>query len=127
MSKLKLDKVFSQFIRLRDADNNGFCRCISCGCKERWQDVDCGHFVNRHHMATRYDERNCNAQCRKCNRFTSGNIEGYKRGMIRKYGIEIIEELEDKKHEIHKMSKADYEIAIEYYRGKVNELMKEKL
>lgn len=28
--KAKLDKIFSEYIRLRDADNNGMVRCISC-------------------------------------------------------------------------------------------------
>ena len=27
----KLDKVFSEYIRLRDADENGYVRCYCCG------------------------------------------------------------------------------------------------
>lgn len=61
-----LDRAFSKFIRLRDSDDNGLCRCISCGKLHMWDDIDCGHFVNRRHMGTRFDEKNCNAQCRSC-------------------------------------------------------------
>ena len=29
--KKKLDKIFSEYIRLRDCDYKGNCKCISCG------------------------------------------------------------------------------------------------
>ena len=62
----KLDKVFSLYIRLRDAMPSGYVRCISCGQIKPFADVDCGHFHSRTHMATRFDEENCNAECRYC-------------------------------------------------------------
>lgn len=62
----KLDKVFSLYIRLRDAMPNGYVRCISCGQIKRFEDMDCGHFHSRKNMSTRYDEENCNSECRYC-------------------------------------------------------------
>lgn len=62
----KLDEVFSRYIRLRDADEHGYIRCISCGRIHHFNETDCGHFINRSHMATRFDEQNCNGQCRSC-------------------------------------------------------------
>ena len=120
--KDKLDRIFSEYIRLRDADANGYCRCISCGAVHHWKEVDCGHYVNRSHMATRYDERNCNAQCRKCNRFDEGNNIGYTKGLIAKYGDKVIDELYVKKYTISKMSKAEYEILIDHYKTEVKKL-----
>ena len=120
--KDKLDRIFSEYIRLRDADANGYCRCISCGAVHHWRDVDNGHYVNRSHMATRYDEKNCNAQCRKCNRFDEGNNIGYTKGLVAKYGYKVINELDVKKHSISKMSKADYEILIDHYKNEVKKL-----
>ena len=120
--KDKLDRIFSEFIRLRDSDSNGYCRCISCGAVHHWKDVDCGHYVNRSHMATRYDERNCNAQCRKCNRFDEGNNIGYTKGLIAKYGDKVIDELYVKKYSISKMSKAEFEILIDHYKTEVKKL-----
>lgn len=38
--KDKLDRIFSEYIRLRDADNNGYIRCISCGKIVFWKDTD---------------------------------------------------------------------------------------
>lgn len=40
-----LDRIFSEYIRRRDADKDGFVRCISCGRRIRWEDADCGHLV----------------------------------------------------------------------------------
>lgn len=122
----KLDRIFSEFIRLRDADKNGYCKCISCGKIQHWKEVDNGHFVNRSHMSTRFDEKNCNAQCRKCNRFDEGNNIGYMKGLVAKYGDKIIDELYVKKHHTSKFSKVEFELMADYYKKKVSELKKEK-
>lgn len=124
--KRKLDEIFSVYIRLRDSDENGYCRCISCGKIEHWKDVDCGHFVNRSHMGTRYSEKNCNAQCRSCNRFDEGNNIGYTRGLIRKYGIGVISLLEAQKHSFSKMTSFDYEVMINHYKEEIKRLKREK-
>lgn len=64
--KAKLDKEFSLFIRLRDAMPNGYFRCISCGQIKPFTQADCGHYFSRTHLATRFDENNCHAECRHC-------------------------------------------------------------
>jgi len=61
----KLDTIFSKYIRRRDC-GYGYAPCISCGKPVTYDTSDCGHYENRKHMATRYDEINCNAQCRNC-------------------------------------------------------------
>lgn len=62
---MKLDAIFSKYIRRRDC-GYGYAPCISCGKLITYDTSDCGHYENRQHMATRYDEKNCNAQCRDC-------------------------------------------------------------
>jgi hypothetical protein len=124
--KAKLDRIFSEYIRLRDADANGYCRCISCGAIRLWTQMDAGHYVNRQHMSLRYDERNVHAQCRSCNRFDEGNQIGYTRGLIKKYGAGIIDLLEVKKHTASKMTLFDYEALIEHYKKGIEILKKEK-
>jgi hypothetical protein len=94
--KAKLDRVFSIWIRKRDT-KGGIGFCISCGKPTTFEKGDCGHYINRKHMATRYDEMNCNLQCIKCNRFDEGNIQGYRKGLIKKYGLEAVELLELRK------------------------------
>ena len=63
-----LDKWFSLYIRRRDTP--GF--CCTCGRPITFENSDCGHFISRDRIATRWDERNAHAQCRHCNRFQSG-------------------------------------------------------
>jgi hypothetical protein len=124
--KTKLDRIFSEYIRLRDSDSNGYCRCISCGAIHHWKECDAGHYVNRSHMSTRFDEKNVNAQCRRCNRFDEGNQIGYTKGLIRKYGSGIINELDVKKHSVSKITRAEYELLINHYKVEVMELKKVK-
>lgn len=124
--KTRLDTVFAMFIRLRDAMPNGMFRCISCGRLLPFDQSDCGHYINRQHMATRFNEKNCNAQCRKCNRFDEGNIQGYRRGLIAKYGEPTVLMLEAMKNQINKISDFEYRAMIDYYRKEVKRLKKEK-
>ena len=121
-----LDRIFSEFIRLRDADENGLARCISCGKIVPWREADCGHFVNRSHMSTRYNEKNCNLQCRSCNRFDEGNNIGYMKGLIKKYGPGIIDELWVIKGQPSHLSAFDYKVLIDHYKREVKKLKQEK-
>lgn len=124
--KRKLDKEFSLFIRLRDTMPNGMFRCISCGSIKPFEQADCGHYINRQHMSTRYNEMNCNAQCRKCNRFMEGNMQGYRKGLVEKYGEREVILLESMKNQTRKYSQFEYEELIKHYK-KLNELRKKDL
>ena len=105
---------------------NGFFRCISCGQIKPFEQADCGHYVNRQHMATRFDEMNCNAQCRHCNRFDEGNMQGYRKGLIQKYGEQAVVLLEAKKNQYRKYSDFEYEVLIKHYKELSKKLRKEK-
>lgn len=122
----RLDQVFSEYIRLRDANENGFCRCITCGMMWRWNAIHNGHYIGRSHIATRYDERNCHSQCPNCNVGLRGNLENYKRYMIQMYGVKRLEELEAAGRSLAKWTIFDYQEKIEYYKSEVKRLKKEK-
>lgn len=126
MSIASLDKVFSEYIRLRDADENGYCKCISSGKIDHWENMDCGHFINRKHMSLRWSEINCNAQCRSDNRFDEGNLEGYRRGLIVKHGPDIIDKLFLAKNTIVKWSSFEMTVLEKDLKKKVVELKKLK-
>lgn len=83
-------KSFQKWIRMRDKDM----LCISCGTNETnlW---DGGHYFKAELFSGLiFDERNCHKQCRKCNRFLNGNELQYRKGLIERYGIEYVEQLE---------------------------------
>jgi len=96
--KKRVDKWFSIFIRLRDAailNQQGYVQCCSCGYVDYWKNMDAGHWINRRHNSTRYEETNVHAQCRKCNRFDEGNASGYARFMLASYGSEHMDDLDE--------------------------------
>jgi hypothetical protein len=125
--KTKLDRVFSEYIRLRDTaghSKDGYFRCISCGQIKPYSQADCGHYIGRQHMATRYNEINCNAQCRFCNRFNEGLKGGYRKGLIQKYGEDKVLLLEAAQKSTVKISECEYRTMIGFYKEKIKELTK---
>lgn len=87
------DKWFSRFIRLRATDEEGYVQCFTCGKRAHWKDVDCGHYCGRRHMTTRYNDVNCQPQCRNCNRMKEGNKPIFAVNLDRKYGSGTAERL----------------------------------
>jgi hypothetical protein len=129
ISKLKkeLDKYFSLFIRLRSANEYGMVQCFTCGIVRGYKDgMQNGHFQSRKHMATRFDEENCQVQCLKCNIFDSGQQYLFSLRLDEKYGEGTAEELEFLARTIHKVSRVEYEEQISYYKKLVKNLKEEK-
>ena len=83
--KKRADRLFSLFVRQRDAVD-GICKCITCDNWHNWRLIHCGHFMSRRHEGTRYHEQNTGCQCVKCNTFNQG--EQFKFGIYidNKYG-----------------------------------------
>lgn len=125
--KAKLDTQFSLFIRARDAMPSGYAPCISCGKIHFWRDLQCGHYMSRRYMSTRFDEDNCHAQCVACNMFNQGNIQGYRRGLLDKIGESRIDLVEIKAmNSIRKYSDFEYKELAKYYKLRTEKLRKEK-
>lgn len=85
----KLDRLLSLYVRMRDSREFNYThfRCISCGRILPIDQADLGHFFSRRHMSLRFDTRNCNAECKRCNRFDSEHLVGYQRNLILKLGM----------------------------------------
>ena len=129
ISKLKkeLDTIFSVFIRLRSANEYGYCQCWTCGVVRHYKDgMQNGHFQSRKHMATRFDEENCQVQCVKCNIYSSGEQFKFGINLDAKYGEGTAEELEFLARTIYKVSRVEYEEQISYYKKLVENLKEEK-
>lgn len=84
-------KAFQHYIRLRDKDKP----CISCG-SIKATDWAGGHFYSAGmYSGLMFDERNCHKQCNShCNKFLSGNLLEYRKGLIIRYGNEFVEALD---------------------------------
>jgi len=121
-----LDRVFSEFIRLRDADDNGYVRCITCGSYHKWNDIHDGHYINRDVKIVRFNEVNCNPQCVSCNSFHSGKIYLYRQKLIEKYGEDEVKEIERLAYLGGNYDCYWLQIKIKEYREKVKQLKIEK-
>lgn len=82
----KLDDIFSEYVRIREADEEGMVTCITCPDRFHWTEVDCGHFVLRGNMATRWHLKNGHPQCRLCNSTQDGKEDEHARAIDEKYG-----------------------------------------
>ena len=129
ISKLKkeLDKWFSLYIRLRDATDEGLVQCFTCGKVSHYKSgMQNGHFQSRKHLATRWDEENCQVQCVGCNMFKAGEQYKFSIALDGKYGEGKAEELELLARTIMKVGRIDYEDKISYYGTLVEKLRKDK-
>jgi len=122
----KLDKIFSEYIRLRDADDEGFVVCCTCGVIKHYTKVDCGHFQSRRHMATRWDEINVSTQCKSCNGFHAGEQFKYAQFIDKNYGKGRALILESLARGTKKWSNTDLQEMIDEYSTLLKEQKKER-
>lgn len=117
----KLDRVFSQFVRLSHADEGGTVECVTCGKLMHWKEAHAGHLYSRRHMATRWDIRNVHPQCCGCNTFRAGEGARYSLYVIERYGQDVLEELDARSRKIHKFTSSDLEHLIAHFKERVEE------
>jgi hypothetical protein len=121
--KKRLWKIFSEYVRRKDVDENGFGVCISCGTMKHWKEAQAGHY----HAGSVcgldlfFDPRNVNFQCVGCNLFRHGNLAQYALALKKKHGPTILEDL-DSMRGICKWSRGKFEEMIETYKQKLKEL-----
>jgi 5-methylcytosine-specific restriction endonuclease McrA len=120
----RLDTVFSIFIRTRDSDENGICKCFCCGKIAHYKEMDCSHFVNRKHLALRWNEINCQTTCRSCNRFDEGNLPAFALSLQKKYGSDIIEKLLSQKNTTVKFTSFELKVMTDHYKELIKKLTK---
>ena len=122
----KLVIVFSQYIRLYNSDENGYCRCCTCGTIVSWDRCDCGHYVNSWKYATKFDEKNCHPQCIPCNRYKEGQKDNYEKFLIKEYGANMPILLKLKGNQFARPNAVELEMLIKFYINRVAELKKQK-
>lgn len=112
-----LQVVFNKFIRLRD---NGL-PCISCSTNDPNKQYDAGHYRSvGAHRELRFDENNVHKQCRKCNGYWGGNLIEYRKGLIKRIGLEEVERLEGINPPL-KLTIPEIKEKIKYYKQKIKD------
>tara|TARA_R110002020_G_scaffold183274_2_gene379404 strand:+ start:122 stop:529 length:408 start_codon:yes stop_codon:yes gene_type:complete len=121
----KLDTIFSVYIRLRKADDLGVVSCYTCGKKDYYKKMQCGHFMSRKYYSTRWEELNCQVQCYSCNVMRYGEQYKYGLELQKEYGKNLPEELLTMSRQIVKFSNDDLLDKINRYKQLVDLKKKE--
>ena len=112
----KAQKIFNAYIRQRDSEN-GLFTCISCGQVKPTELMDAGHYVpQKNSSALRFNEYNVNGECKSCNGFDQFHLIGYRKNLINKIGIEMVEYLETNNREVKKWSRTELLQVIKDYK-----------
>lgn len=110
-----LDTIFSTYIRRKDAIDD-IATCVTCGKKDHYKKLQCGHFMSRSNYSTRWDENNVGVQCYGCNISRSG--EQFKFSLY--LGNKLSEEMLIKSKQTVKFADEDIIDLIKYYTEKVS-------
>lgn len=92
------DKAFSLQVRQRGANGEGINTCYTCGFKNHWKKLHCGHFLSRFYKAARWDFDNARPQCVMCNMWKKGDIVTFRTKLIAEIGLERVEAVEAKRN-----------------------------
>jgi hypothetical protein len=122
--KKKAWDLLSKIIRLKNADDNGYCACVTCGIVKHWTEMQAGHFIPKAQGNSVYFlEENIHVQCVSCNIFLAGNLTNYTLYMIDMYGRDEVERLKAVRNEKIKISSNDYEEMILEFKNRLVELL----
>lgn len=122
---------FNKFIRLRDTDDYGYGRCISCNKSMNIPSPDshAGHLFPKTHSRLRFDEDNVNLQCKQCNYFKHSNGPNYMIGLEAKIGgLRLVGlKFRSRDKHPHKWDRFTLIDIIETYKAECKELAKTKM
>lgn len=90
-----------------------------------FQEAQCGHFIDRDQIPTRFDERNCHSVCQECNCFDPEHANKYYKWMVNKYGLREVIALEYKARGLQKYMRWEIEDLIEHY-NRENAILKKR-
>lgn len=125
MKRTTADKWFSEYIRLRYANGLGYVECFTCSKRGYWKEFDCGHYIKRQFTLTRFNEINCQVQCKYCNMYLQGNDAKFRANLVSLYGEDKILRLEAAKRRVNPMKEYELKAISDIYRNKVKEIKKE--
>lgn len=94
----RADRLFSEYVRRRDRNHADQAQCCTCGGWFHWKELDCGHYMSRKYLSTRYSEYNTGPQCRTCNRMKGGEQLKFLFYLEGKYGKEVVTKVEEATH-----------------------------
>lgn len=98
-----LDLVFSRYVRMSRADQEGNVSCYTCNYKTHYKKMQNGHYISRFYKKYRFDERNCRVQCSMCNMWKNGDIPTFRQNLVKELGLEVVQQMESDFKELHRL------------------------
>ena len=116
--------ILQRIVRMKAADENGYCKCVTCGKIGHWKEMDGGHYISRTYTQHKLLEENIHPQCKGCNRFGHKCHDDYSRYMRETYGTEFVDWLSDTKRQTKKYYRSEIEDLIAELKVREKELQK---
>jgi len=110
-----------KLVRMRNADRDGMVRCVTCPARKHWKEMNGGHFVPGRRNGVCFDERNIHPQCIQCNLYKSGRPAEYRFYMVKRYGQDVVDELERLDRLTVTLTRDDYADLCMAYRDRIKE------
>ena len=107
--KKELDRVFSLYVRKIYPKV-----CYTCG--KQAERLQCGHYISRQYLSTRWSMENCRPQCWGCNGYGKGQPLIFEEKLKAEYGNDFVEHLKASRHQIIKLDIPWNMEAIEKYK-----------
>jgi hypothetical protein len=119
-------KALQKLVRLKAADDNGYCSCVSCGCTRPWNEgMQGGHFIPKGSSSYwALEEENVHPQCVYCNQFGMKHgsaAQNYTLYMQDMYGEEMVRQMLADANKPKKLYTADYREMIEEWEKQIKE------
>lgn len=108
--KKELDALFSKYVRQIHLNT-----CYTCG--KTGVPLQCGHFVPRQYLATRWDLNNCRPQCPGCNIWGNGRLLDFEERLVKELGKEKVEAIKASRHQVLKLDRNWYTEQILKYKA----------
>ena len=123
--KAKALITLQKLVRLKAADKNGYCQCVSCRRFFHWKDGDGGHFIPKGNSSFwALKEENVHPQCKGCNGFGMKHgtaSQMYTLWMVDYYGKDFVEQMEAEKRKPIKIYKKEYQEMIDDWNKQIKE------
>lgn len=116
----KADKVFSQYIRLRDR------ACRRCGLPVEFNSQGLpishhnSHFMVRRKQATRYEELNCDTMCMDCHQYLENHPSEHRKWQVKNKGVDTVDNIVFMSNQYHK---PDFDYEYKRWSEKIKELL----
>jgi len=117
--------AFQLLRRLEEADDNGFCECVTCGKVQHYTTVHGGHFLPKGSSSFyAFDSNNVWPQCPGCNLYGMRHgsaAQVYTLFMIRNFGKEHVDQMLANQRTTVKLYTQDYRDMLADFNARIRE------